>query len=216
MAIEASTPQQIPVRIEFEYPERMSRWLLWVKWLLVIPHLIVLYIYGFLVNVTTLIAWFAILFTGRYPRGLFEFAVGYFRWSLRVQAYFPLLMTDRYPPFGEGEHPVRLEVDYPDQASRGVLMLRLLMLVPLFPFIWLFLFGAYYLLLPVVIVFYAVLSWVWLSLLCTAEYPRGLYNLMANLVGWQFRVTAWLFLFRDDWSLFGTKGVRVVDVSAMP
>jgi hypothetical protein len=91
-----------PFNVELDYPTRLSRLLIFVKWLLAIPHYIVLYFVGLVVNVITLIAFFAILFTGRYPRGMFDFVVGYYRWSYRVQAYVGL-MTDAYPPFGFGE-----------------------------------------------------------------------------------------------------------------
>jgi hypothetical protein len=70
-----------------------------VKWLLAIPHFIVLFVLSLIAVVVAVIAWFAILFTGRYPRALFDYVVGVFRWGLRVEAYALLLVTDRYPPF---------------------------------------------------------------------------------------------------------------------
>jgi hypothetical protein len=96
-----------PVKFAIEYPEKLSRLLLLLKtffgWLYVlIPHGIILSLYGLAVCFTTIIAWFAILFTGRYPRGLFDFAVGYQRWNNRVNAYM-LFMTDAYPPFNGEE-----------------------------------------------------------------------------------------------------------------
>ncbi len=84
------------------YPDaavELNRWLPLIKWLLAIPHLIVLCLLAVGVVVCVIIAWFAILFTGRYPRALFDFVVGVFRWGLRVSAYAFLLTTDRYPPF---------------------------------------------------------------------------------------------------------------------
>jgi hypothetical protein len=77
----------------------LNRWLPLVKWFLAIPHYIVLVVLAIAAVVAVVIAWFAILFTGRYPKGLFEFVVGVGRWALRVQAYAFLLVTDRYPPF---------------------------------------------------------------------------------------------------------------------
>lgn len=77
----------------------LNRWLPLVKWLLAIPHLIVLFFLGIAAFFAVLFAWFAILFTGRYPRGLFDFVVGVTRWANRVLAYAILLVTDRYPPF---------------------------------------------------------------------------------------------------------------------
>jgi len=84
------------------YPDAkqdLSRGLPLIKWLLVIPHYVVLAFLGLAVAVVTVIAWFAILITGRYPRGMFEFTVGTLRWTIRVSAYAILLTTDRYPPF---------------------------------------------------------------------------------------------------------------------
>jgi hypothetical protein len=88
-----------PVTFNVEYPERLSRGLIFVKWLLVIPHAIILLFYGLAVGFTTFIAWWAILFTGKYPRELFDFAMGYLRWALRVSCYSGWLFRDKYPPF---------------------------------------------------------------------------------------------------------------------
>ena len=97
-----STDEDQAVHLEIAYPDAkqdLNRWLPLVKWLLAIPHYIVLLFYGIAAIVSVVIAWFTILFTGRYPRGLFDFVVGVFRWSLRVEVYAFLLTTDRYPPF---------------------------------------------------------------------------------------------------------------------
>ena len=98
-----STDEEQVVHIEIPYPDvknDLNRWLPLVKWFLAIPHYIVLFFLYIAAIVCVVIAWFAILFTGRYPRGLFDFIVGVNRWSLRVDAYALLLTTDRYPPFG--------------------------------------------------------------------------------------------------------------------
>lgn len=97
-----STVEEQTVHLEIDYPDverDLNRWLPLVKWLLAIPHYIVLAVLVIVAIVVVVIAWFAILFTGRYPRGLFNYVVGVGRWSLRVQAYAFLLVTDRYPPF---------------------------------------------------------------------------------------------------------------------
>ena len=97
-----STDEEQAVHIEIRYPDveqDLNRWLPLVKWLLAIPHVIVLAFLWIALVVVVIVAWFAILFTGRYPRGIFAFVVGVLRWSLRVEAYAFLLTTDRYPPF---------------------------------------------------------------------------------------------------------------------
>jgi hypothetical protein len=97
-----STDEQQSVHLEIVYPDAendLARGMPLVKWLLAIPHYIVLLFLGIAAFVSVIIAWFAILFTGRYPRSLFDFVVGVYRWFLRVDAYAFLLVTDRYPPF---------------------------------------------------------------------------------------------------------------------
>ncbi len=98
-----STTEEQSVHLEVDYPEDvehdLNRWLPLVKWFLAIPHYIVLFFLAFAAIICVIIAWFAILFTGTYPRGLFDFILGVGRWGLRVQAYAFLLVTDEYPPF---------------------------------------------------------------------------------------------------------------------
>jgi hypothetical protein len=97
-----STVDEQNVHLQIDYPDverDLNRWLPLVKWLLAIPHFLVLIVLSVAAFFAVVIAWFAILFTGQYPRGLFDFVVGVGRWSLRVQAYATLLVTDRYPPF---------------------------------------------------------------------------------------------------------------------
>lgn len=97
-----STVEEQAIHLDLDYPDvekQLNRWLPLVKWFLVIPHLIVLFFLFIGAAFAVIIAWFAILFTGRYPRGLFDYVVGVGRWALRVSAYATLLLTDRYPPF---------------------------------------------------------------------------------------------------------------------
>ncbi len=97
-----STEDEQTVHLDLDYPdarEDLNRWLPVVKWLLAFPHYVVLFLLGIGALVAVIIAWFAILFTGHYPRGLFDYVVGVGRWALRVQAYAFLLLTDTYPPF---------------------------------------------------------------------------------------------------------------------
>jgi hypothetical protein len=97
-----STDEEQSVHLELDYPDvksDLNRWLPLVKWFLAIPHYIVLLLLVIAAVFAVIVAWFAILFTGRYPRGIFDFVEGVMRWGLRVQAYSMLLVTDQYPPF---------------------------------------------------------------------------------------------------------------------
>ncbi len=97
-----STDEEQAVHIDIPYPnarDDLNRWLPLVKWILAIPHYIILWFLAIAAIVVVIVSWFAILFTGRYPKDLFDFVVGVFRWYLRVAAYAFLLTTDRYPPF---------------------------------------------------------------------------------------------------------------------
>jgi Domain of unknown function (DUF4389) len=97
-----STDEKQAVALDFPYPDAkqgLNRWLPLVKWLLAIPHYILLFFLWIAAVVSVFIAWFAILFTGRYPRGLFDFVLGVFRWTNRVVGYAVILVTDEYPPF---------------------------------------------------------------------------------------------------------------------
>jgi hypothetical protein len=98
-----STTKDQAVHLDIDYPDAekdLSRWLPLVKWLLAIPHYVILLVLWIFAFFAIVIAWFAILITGRYPKGLFNYVVGVFRWTLRVSAYMYLLVTDQYPPFG--------------------------------------------------------------------------------------------------------------------
>ncbi len=99
-----STDEEQAVHLDFPYPDarQLNRWLPLVKWLLAIPHYVVLFVLGIGAVIAVVIAWFAILFTGRYPRSLFDFVVGVIRWANRVTGYAFILVTDQYPPFSLG------------------------------------------------------------------------------------------------------------------
>jgi hypothetical protein len=122
---------ELPGELVFDvrYPERLSRFLIFVKWLLVIPHTIILYLLSIALGIVTFIAWWAILFTGRYPKGMWMFSMSVMRWMARVSAYY-MLQRDEYPPFGEGSYPVRFEMAHPGRQSRLLIFVKWLLIIP--------------------------------------------------------------------------------------
>jgi hypothetical protein len=122
-----ATDSPYPVTLTGDLDPNLSRWLWLVKWILVIPHLIVLVFLWIAFLVLTIVAFFAILFNGRYPRGIFAFNVGVMRWTWRVGFYsYSALATDRYPPFSleRRDYPADLEVEYPEQLSQGLVLVK--------------------------------------------------------------------------------------------
>src|SRR5215216_193409 len=116
--------EQPLLHYEVAYPNQLSRLLIFVKWLLVLPHIFVLAVLGFALYFTSIFAWFAILITGRYPRGLWGFALMVLRWHANVNAYV-YMQRDEYPPFGEDvSYPVRFDLAYPERLSRGLIFIK--------------------------------------------------------------------------------------------
>ncbi len=181
-----------PLRYDVEYPEELSRWLIFVKWLLAIPHFIILYALGIASSAVTFIAWFAILFTKRYPRGLFDFVVNVNRWNANVLAYYGLF-RDEYPPFSwePGQYAVTYEVDYPEELSRWLIFVKWLLAIPHFIVLLLLYIGA-------------SVAWViaWFAILFTKRFPRGLFDFIVGVVRWQYRVGAYTNFLRDDYPPF--------------
>ncbi len=128
---EMAAPESYPVRFDVSYPDHLSRGLIFVKWLLAIPHLVILYALNVVFEVLSFIAFFAILFTTKYPDGLFKFNVGIRRWYLNVFAYV-FLMRDEYPPFSfdAGLYPVAFDVDYPTDLNRWMVLIKWLLAIP--------------------------------------------------------------------------------------
>jgi hypothetical protein len=187
-----ATASSYPLRYDVEYPERLSRWKIFVKWLLAIPHFIVLYALGLVAYVMMVIAWFAILFTGRYPQGLFNFVVGVYRWNTNVNAYI-LLMRDEYPPFtmSAGRYPVTYEVDYPERLSRWKIFVK-----------WLFVIPNIIVLMVLLLAYYVTLIIAWFAILFTGRYPKGLFSFGVGVMRWNLRATAYTYLLRDEYPPF--------------
>jgi hypothetical protein len=213
-----STVSPHPVRVDGSLDPQLSRWLWLVKWLLAIPHFIVLLILFIAFIVLTIVAFFAILFTGRYPRSIFNFNVGVLRWWWRVGFYtYDVLGTDRYPPFTLGaapDYPATLDVQYPEQLSRGLVLVKWwLLAIPHYLLLGIFLGGGWFGwdggwgdkgggwsggpgLIMLVVLFAAI------ALLFTTRYPRGIFDLVVGLNRWVFRVVGYAALMTDAYPPF--------------
>jgi hypothetical protein len=192
-----------PVAVEGHLDEPLSRWLWLVKWLLIIPHLIVLVILSLVGVLFTIIAWFCILFTARYPRALFDFNLGVLRWWWRVGFYsYSALGTDRYPPFSMGaepDYPARLDIAYPERLSRGLVLVKSwLLAIPQLIVIGILGggFGHYGGLITLLTLVAGIL------LLATRRYNRETFNLVMGFNRWTFRVIAYVGLMRDEYPPF--------------
>lgn len=191
----AGTGDVPPVRFDVEYSDSLSRLLIFVKWLLAIPHLIILYFLSAVASVITIIAFFAILFTKKYPKGLFDFYVGVLRWNANVYAYI-LLLRDDYPPFSwePGNYPVTLEIDYPEELSRWAPLYKWLLVIP-----------NVIVLMVIALVAYVLIIVGWFAILFTGKMPRGIHDFVVGTGRWYMRATAYSNLLRDEYPPFSMK-----------
>jgi Domain of unknown function (DUF4389) len=204
-----------PLRLTGELSPNLSRGLWLVKWLLAIPHFILLVFFWIAFFFVSVVAFFAILFTGRYPRALFDFNVGVLRWSWRVGFYCcSALGTDEYPPFtleDVSDYPARVEVDYPASLSRGLVLVKWwLLALPQYLVVAVFTGGAWASWTG------TATEWIWSSggligllvlfagivLLFTGRYPKPLYDFVLGMNRWVFRVVAYATLMTDVYPPF--------------
>jgi hypothetical protein len=191
-----------PVRFEGELDVPLSRWLWLVKWLLVLPHIVVLVFLWLALVVLTVVAWFAIVFTGRYPRGMFDFNLGVLRWTWRVGFYsYSALGTDRYPPFTlapVADYPAQLDVEYPERLSRGLPFVKWLLAIPHLIVVGILIgSGGWAIGLVGVLVLVAAVV-----LLFRQRYPSGIFDLVIGFNRWAARVAAYVLLMRDEYPPF--------------
>lgn len=146
---------------------------------------------GAVAGICAMIAWFSILFTGRYPEGLRSLVEGYLRWRVRAVAYTALL-RDEYPPFGDAPYPAELVLDVHDQPrDRASVAFRLILAIPHIFAVWLL--GMAWCLATVI---------AWVQILMTGSYPEDLYRFSVGVVRWNIRVEAYLLLLHDDYPPF--------------
>jgi hypothetical protein len=192
-----------PIKYSVEYPESLSRGTLILKTLfgifyVGIPHGIILGLYGAAVGIVHFIVFWAILFTGKFPKGMFDFIIPYLRWWLRVKSYM-IMFNDKYPPFNGDEnvdYPTKITVDYPENLSRGTLILKVL-------------FGWAYVGIPhgIILMFYGIAVVItqiitWWSILLYAKFPKSFFDFTVSYFRWYLRVTAYMSFFTDIYPPF--------------
>jgi Domain of unknown function (DUF4389) len=207
-----------PVKIRFDAaPLVHNRLTTAFRWILAIPHVLLVGgpvalmtgwawtwdngnnwnwgtaggVLGAVAGVIAVIAWFAILFTGRYPTGLYNLAAFYLRWRVRAVSYIALL-RDEYPPFGDGPYPVQLELRAPaEPRDKLSVAFRILLAIPQIIAVW------------ALTIAWAVTTFIaWLAILFTGRYPEGLYHFSQGVLRWTIRVEAYLLLLQDEYPPF--------------
>ncbi|MGE3062881.1 MAG: DUF4389 domain-containing protein [bacterium] len=190
------------IKFNVAYPQDLSRGKLLLKtflgWLYIgIPQGIVLSVLGFIAGIMSFFAWWAILFTGKYPKGMFDFVLNVMKWGYRVTAYMGL-MTDVIPPyaFDSPESPVKLEVVYPESLSRGKLLLKTF-------FGWLYVGIPHGIILGVLGTLAELIIFIcWWIILFTGKFPEGMFKLVVGCFRWATRVAVYCGLMTDEYPPF--------------
>ena len=194
-----------PARLNGHLDPGVSRWKWLVKWVLVLPHVVVLVFLWLAAIVMTIVAGFAILFTGHYPRRIFDFNLGVMRWTWRVSFYgLSALATDRYPPFSLKEdptYPADFTVEYPERLSRGLVLVKWwLLALPHYLVVAVFAGGFHMAgtsgLIAILVIVAAVV------LLVRGQYPESIFDFVMGMNRWCYRVMAYAALMRDEYPPF--------------
>lgn len=195
--------QPYPVSITGELEEPLSRWLWLFKWFLLIPHYIILAFLWVVFLVITIIAFFSILFTRKYPRGLFDFNVGILRWTWRVGFFsYVALGTDKYPPFTlqAGDYPADLQVEYPENLSRGLVLIKWwLLAIPHYLIVAVFQGGwgpRHGGLTSILVIIAGII------LLFTGKYNKDIFSFIMGMNRWTLRVAGYATLMTDRYPPF--------------
>jgi hypothetical protein len=214
-AVEATgvVPRSYPARLDGHLDPHVSRWLWLVKWVLLVPHIVVLAFLWIAVFFLTLVAGVSILVTGRYPRSVFDFNVGVMRWTWRVGFYgLNALATDRYPPFtlrADPDYPADFTVAYPERLSRGLVLVKWwLLALPQYLIVAIFAGGwgigwngAWRIaggggLIAILVIIAAV------ALAVRGRYPESIFDFVMGMNRWCYRVLAYVALMRDEYPPF--------------
>jgi hypothetical protein len=197
-----------PVTFEADYVERRSRLTAFFRLIMVIPVAIVLYVYAIVASLAIVVAWFAIVFTARFPQGLYDFVAGYTRFVTRVTAY-AVLLCDTYPPFGgspDSAYPIRMEFAGPlEQYSRLKTLFRAIIAIPL-------LFLRY--VMGILIEIGAVAAW--FVILVTGKMPRGLFDMLVLGNSYTARSDAYLYLLTETYPPFQDEQTRAAGEALRP
>ncbi|MDP4511641.1 DUF4389 domain-containing protein [Nonomuraea turcica] len=213
----APTPEErpYPIRVRAQQDGSLSRWLWLVKWLLIVPHMLILIPLWIAFCLLSLVALVAIVITGRYPRPIFDFNVGVIRWSWRVGYYaYDALGTDRYPPFALAEvpsYPAGLSVEYPARLHRALVLVKWLLAIPHLLIVGILFSGSAWISSQA-----GGEAWSWgggglvallvlvagIVLAVTGQYPRPLFDLILGLNRWGLRVAGYAALMTDRYPPF--------------
>jgi Domain of unknown function (DUF4389) len=197
-----------PVTFEADYVERRSRLTTFFRLILVIPLAIALYLFGIVASVAILIAWFAIVLTGRYPQGLYDFVANFNRFLARVTAY-AVLLSDPYPPFNgapDPSYPVRMQFAGPlERYSRVKTLFRIILAIPIVVLRYV---------MGLLLELGALAAWVVIVL--TGKMPRGLFDLMVLANSYTARSDAYLYLLTETYPPFQDEQTRAAGTAGPP